>query len=29
MLNLEVKGMLKHGNLALEKLIKAEMDNFD
>ena len=29
MLNLEVKSMLKHGNLDLENLIKAEMDNFD
>ena len=29
MLNLEVKSMPKHGNLDIEKLIKAEMDNFE
>ena len=29
MLNLEVKSMPKQGNLDLENLIKAEMDNFD
>ena len=28
-MNLEAKGMLKWGNLDLENLIKAEMDNFD
>ena len=28
-LNLEAKNVLKHGNLDLENLIKAEMDNFD
>ena len=29
MLNLEAKSMPKHGNLDLENLIKAKMDNFD
>ena len=28
-MNLEVKGMPKWGNLDLENLIKAKMDNFD
>ena len=28
-MNLEVKGMPKRGNLDLENLIKAKMDNFD
>ena len=28
-MTLEVKGTLKWGNLDLENLIKAEMDNFD
>ena len=28
-LNLEVKSMPKNGNLDVEKLIKAEMDNFE
>ena len=28
-MNLEAKSMPKHGNLDLENLIKAKMDNFD